>query len=79
MIVHNNRPVYCFKKTNPEDKKFGWCKTSGNYYDASNPSERAESTGWGYCSQDCHLRGNRGNDTGIGTLRIVDKDVKVKD
>ena len=69
MIVHQNgqATTYCFKEVNPEKAEYGWCRTSGNYYDAENPVYGGGE--WGYCSRDCYLD-ITDTDT---TLRIVDQ------
>ena len=70
MIVYQNgsEPTFCFKESNPENKKFGWCKTAGNYYEVDNPSKDNTPVEWGYCSRDCYLQEDH-----RGILRIVDR------
>jgi hypothetical protein len=48
--------IYCYPKTNPENPKYGWCKTKGNYYDPENMGGSYK--GWGFCGKDCYLNTN---------------------
>jgi len=43
----------CYPPTNPENNKYGWCRTKGNYYDVDNEDTNYES--WGFCGKDCFL------------------------
>ena len=45
--------TYCYPTTNPENPKYGWCKTNGNFYDPDNLDESFK--GWGFCGKDCFL------------------------
>ena len=71
MIVHQNgQATYCFKEVNPENPEYGWCRTSGNYYDAENPvRDSRDERQWGYCSKDCYLDTTKT----VTTLRILDQ------
>ena len=53
------------------NKKHGWCKTKGNYYNLDKP--KSETKGWGFCSKDCYLEDRVKEEGGSGTLRVVDK------
>ena len=75
MIVHKDgkgNPTFCFKRENPENPSFGWCKTENNFYDVTREGivQRPGEHTWGYCSRDCHLDSNI---VTAGVLRIVDK------
>jgi len=50
----NGRDItICYPATNPENKKYGWCRTKGNYYDVDKEDANTES--WGFCGKDCFL------------------------
>ena len=70
MIVEQGMPTFCFKRTNPESSRFGWCRTAGNFYDRREPHYGDQENGWGYCSKDCYLHGR--NEELSGVLRVVD-------
>ena len=33
IITSENKSINCFQPYNPENKRYGWCGTEGNYYD----------------------------------------------
>ena len=71
MIVEQGMPTFCFKRTNPESSRFGWCRTAGNFYDRREPHYGDQENGWGYCSKDCYLHGRNEQELS-GVLRVVD-------
>ena len=50
-IKKGSRSTYCYSKKNPENSKWGWCKTTGNYY--NNKQQNRNMKGWGFCGKDC--------------------------
>jgi len=59
-----NKNIYCYSKSNPENPNYGWCYTSGNYYKPFKPDEAYQ--GWGFCGKDCYLDSNTAS---VGILR----------
>ena len=56
MIANGRGEIsHCFKKINPENSTFGWCKTDGDYYELGRPKNGAGYDSWGFCSKDCFL------------------------
>jgi len=54
IIGGNKRNKICFPTQNPENPRFGWCRTRGNFYRLGEDQHRYKN-GWGFCSKDCYL------------------------
>ena len=60
MIIPEDEDLYpsiCFKDYNPENRRYGICKTKGNHYHHffRKPTESGKTYHWGYCSKECFL------------------------